>query len=212
MDFRSFVIFLPLLYINTCVMFVILKHNIVDRPILVVWDQTNSPVQQEWLYKTLAWNWKLNQDFKPNQLFVQYFIDRRWIYFDFVCYHTDHQNTAVVLYNAPFPSVERHAWGNIFFSRCHYVLVYGIIGRISAERLILKDSEEHSPGLIQELFRHLFVTTQETVESLNSGWMVSRSRFEPEALRISIYRIAATPFHLVMLMIRNYHNERCGDT
>jgi len=57
-----------------------------------------------------------------------------------------------------------------FFSRCsHYVLVYGIIGRISAERRILKDSEEGSPGLIQALFRHLLVTTQETVKSLNSG-------------------------------------------
>jgi len=47
--------------------------------------------------------------------------------------------------------------------------MYGIVGRISAERRILKDSEERSPGLIQALFRHLFGITQETAESLNSG-------------------------------------------
>jgi len=40
MDFRSLVILLPLRYTNTSVMFVILKHNIVFRPILVVGHQT----------------------------------------------------------------------------------------------------------------------------------------------------------------------------
>jgi hypothetical protein len=47
--------------------------------------------------------------------------------------------------------------------------VYSVIGRISAERRILKDSDERIPGLIQALFRHLLGMAQETVESLSSG-------------------------------------------
>lgn len=51
-------------------------------------------------------------------------------------------------------------YGNIFLRYGQYVLVYSVIGMMPAERRILKDFEERSPGLIETLFRHLIGLTR----------------------------------------------------
>jgi hypothetical protein len=57
--------------------------------------------------------------------------------------------------------MELHVCGNIFLRYSQYVFVYSVSGKISAERRILKDTEERSPGLIEALFRHLIGMTRD---------------------------------------------------